>query len=184
MAGAFTSHQAQLLGTAQFLFIFEQVIIFPLYYLPGLRGRDGPSTKFPCSISWMTRKGLPRLVTLILWNLGWMFMVRAYFKDGDIEHMSSVDWWKAVFMLQMYATGFITVVLTPMKGPDVAMGKADTLHCNAATIYVFDHFIANQFVLGVGFTSAFGFGFIATSVLCGVFQALRADGDLVTTCTG
>ncbi len=47
-SGAFTAEQASLLRTAQFLFIFEQIVIFPLYYLPGLRGLlggDGKSAK-------------------------------------------------------------------------------------------------------------------------------------------
>ena len=111
----------------------------PLYYLPPFRhllNGDGKGAKFPCSISWMTRRGLPRLVTLVLWNAGWLFMARAFVKDGDIAAMSSNDWARVAFMLQMYATGFVTLVLTPMQGPDVAMGSADALHCHCAMIYV------------------------------------------------
>ena len=115
-AGDFTAQQAQLLFQARAVFIFQQLIIFPLYFAPGLRGLLGGDrrTKFPCSISWMIRKGAPRLCTLILWNLGWLLMMRAFLKDGDVASMSATDWARAVFMLQMYAMGFVTVVLTPI----------------------------------------------------------------------
>jgi hypothetical protein len=106
---------------------------------------------------------------MILWNVGWAAMLYAWFTIGDRA--------KIAFMLQMYATGFVTVVLTPMKGPDVALGRRDALHCYAATIYVADHFLANQFVLDVPLSSPYGCGFIVASVLCGVCQYLRADDD-------
>lgn len=175
--GVFTSHQASLLERARLIFIVEQLIIFPLYYLPGLRGRLGGdvSPRFPCSISWMTRKGLPRAVTLVLWCWGWALMVRAYFMDGDASAMRAHDWWRAAFMLQMFGTGFVAVVVTPMKGADVALGAADKLHCYAAMLYVFDHVIADVFVLGV--SNAYLVAFVAASAFCGVCQLLRTDGD-------
>ena len=86
--------------------------------------------------------------------------------------------WRCAFMLQMYATGFITVVLTPMMGPDVALGAADYIHCYSAMIYVFDHWIANEFILGVPLLSPYGICFAVTASVCGVFQFLRADNDL------
>ena len=83
-----TSQQASLLLAARTIFIANQVLMFPLYYLPGLRGLingdDKHQVKFPCSISWMTRKGIPRLATLVLWNVGWFLMARAFFKDGKV----------------------------------------------------------------------------------------------------
>ena len=179
--GDFTAEQAQLLFQARALFILQQLIIFPLYFAPGLRGRLGGDVrpKFPCSISWMVRKGAPRLCTLLFWNLGWLLMVRAFFKDGDVASMTATDWGRALFMLQMYATGFVTVVLTPMRGPDVALGSTDALHCYAAMAYVADHFLANQYVLGVPITSYFGGGFVVASLCCGAFQFSRANDDLV-----
>ena len=164
--------QATLLVLAQRLFIANQLLNFPFYYTPGLRGLlagDGSATKFPCSISWMTRKGLARLSTLAFWNVGWFFMLRAFAEVGS--------WLRFLFMLQMYAVGFVTVVLTPMMGPDVAMGNADALHCYSAMVYVFDHFVANELFLGISLRHPLGCAFALTSGLCGVFQALRADGD-------
>ena len=104
--GDFTAHQAQLLYQAQAIFIFQQLIIFPLYFAPGLRGRLGGDVrpKFPCSISWMIRKGASRVCTLLFWNSGWLLMMRAFFKDGHAASMSVTDWARAAFMLQMYAT--------------------------------------------------------------------------------
>ena len=177
----FTARQVELLRIAQTCFIAQHFLIFPLYYLPGVRGLlggDGKSCKLPCSISWMTRKGLPRLVTLVMWNFGWMCMCMSFLKSGDFAALSASDWMRALFLLQMYATGFVTVVLTPLKGPDVALGSADALHCYSAIIYVADHYLANQFVLGVHLLSPFGLGFILTSMCCGLFQFLRADNDL------
>ena len=156
---------------AQRLFIASQLLNFPLYYLPWFRdlfNGDGANTKFPCSISWMTRTGAARAETLVFWNAGWYFMLRAFLAPT----------WRCAFMLQMYATGFITVVLTPMMGPDVALGAADYIHCYSAMIYVFDHWIANEFILGVPLLSPYGICFAVTASVCGVFQFLRADNDL------
>ena len=143
-SGVFSSQQASLLERAQFLFVLNQVIMFPLYYvLPYvlnverlLDGDGKREVRFPCSISWMSRKGAPRLSTLLLWNWGWSLMLRAALKDGEIGSMSSAEAWRAAFFLQMYATGFVAVVLTPMRGPDVALGSQDKLHCYAAMLYV------------------------------------------------
>ena len=175
--------QYWLLSVAQMLFITNQLTNFPLYYLPGLRGVGGSdgkgSTKFPCSISWMTRKGLPRWSTLLLWNIGWACMLWAFINEGDLSTLVwPSDWLRALFMLQMYATGFVVVVATPMQGPDVALGQQDALHCYAALLYVADHAFALQFVLGVDvFTSAYGCSFLLCTALCGLCQFLRADGD-------
>jgi hypothetical protein len=79
----------------------------------------------------------------VLWNLGWWCMLAAVFREGDLAAMTSVDWVRAAFAVQMYATGFLTVVMTPMRGPDVAMGNDDALHCYGAIVYVADHFLAN-----------------------------------------
>lgn len=176
---AFDARQASLLASAQTLFIVNQLTNFPLYYLPIFRSFGGDAEpKFPCSISWMTRKGLPRYSTLLLWLVGWSLLLRAFFKDGEFGAMSHNDWYRAAFMLQMFAAGFVTVVCTPMKGKDVAMGSTDALHCYAAMLYVFDHVVANE-IMGVPLTSPFGLAFAVTSFLCGTCQSLRASDDLV-----
>ena len=41
-----------------------------------------------------------------------------------------------------------------MRGPDVALGSTDTLHCYAAMAYVADHLLANQGVLGAARTAS------------------------------
>ena len=176
----FTPREASLLRAAQGLFILNQTSNFPLYYLPPFRGRLGADAvgKFPCSISWMTRNGLARWSTLVLWLTGWAIMLAALFKEGDFAALSRSECLRAIFMLQMFVTGFICVVLTPMKGPDVANGPLDSLHCLTATIYVVDHAIALEYVLGVGlFTSVYGVAFAVTATLCGAFQNLRSNDD-------
>ena len=105
-------------------------------------------------------------------------MLMAFFKSGNFTSMTSFEFVRALFMLQMYVTGFVTVVLTPMRGPDVALGRTDALHCYAAMIYVVDHAVAYEFFLGVGlFTTNYGLGFVTTSMLCGLCQFLRANDD-------
>jgi len=104
-------------------------------------------------------------------------MFRAFLKDGDFVSMTSHDWLTCAFMLQMYGAGFVTTVLTPMRGNDVALGHDDTLHCYAAMLYVFDHFVANIIVLGVQPTSPYGLAFCISASLCGLCQFLRADGE-------
>lgn len=174
MPASFTPQQAALLEVAQSIFILNQASNFPFYYLPGFRdvlGGDGKETRFPCSISWMTRKGLPRFSTLLLWHAGWACMLRAFLIADE------VDWGKFSFMGQMWLTGFVTIVMAPMKGPDVALGAKDALHCYGAMLYVFDHIIAYIYALGIEPWSPWCVSFAVTSGLCGVMQALRADGD-------
>ena len=186
-SGSFSASQAALPESARAIFISNQIAMVPLYYvlpliapgLLGLLGGDGKgSLKFPCSISWMCRKGAARYSTLVLWNLGWLLMIRAFLNDGDFAAMTSTDLYRAAFMIQMFVTGFVCVVLTPMQGKDVAMGSRDQLHCYAAMLYVVaDHWVANEFVLGVPTFSPFGLGFIVSTLLCGSCQSLRADDD-------
>jgi len=179
-SGAFSARQVNLFVVAQMLFIVNQLTNFPLYYLPGVRdlyGGDGKSAKWPCSISWMTRQGLPRLSTLVLWNLGWWCMLAAVFREGDLAAMTSVDWVRAAFAVQMYATGFLTVVMTPMRGPDVAMGNDDALHCYGAIVYVADHFLVNELIFNHSWATPLGWGFMLSASICGVFQALRTEND-------
>ena len=169
----FTPREASLLRAAQGLFILNQTSNFPLYYLPPFRGRLGADAvgKFPCSISWMTRNGLARWSTLVLWLTGWAIMLAALFKEGDFAALSRSECLRAIFMLQMFVTGFICVS-TPMKGPDVAVARW-TCHCLTAPIYVVDHAIALEYVLGVGlFTSVYGVAFAVTATLCAL-QNLR-----------
>ena len=181
-AGEFNARQVALLEIAQQLFILNQVSNFPLYYMPGLRGLlngDGDACKFPCSISWMTRRGLPRWSTLVLWNFGWFCMLFALaVKEDAAFSLTTAEWWRFFLLLQMYAFGFITVVLTPIKGPDVPLGALDKYHSFAAMIYVAYHAVVLQCVLGVYvLTTAYGLGFTLTSILCGVCQYLRTDDD-------
>ena len=73
-ATGFTPEQCALVRRARAIFLTSSVIGYPFYYLPpinGWFGGDGPNAKFPCSISWMTRKGLARYAGVSLWLFGW-----------------------------------------------------------------------------------------------------------------
>eukprot|EP00931_Biecheleriopsis_adriatica_P007608 TRINITY_DN108876_c0_g1_i1.p1 TRINITY_DN108876_c0_g1~~TRINITY_DN108876_c0_g1_i1.p1 ORF type:complete len:239 (-),score=7.68 TRINITY_DN108876_c0_g1_i1:111-827(-) len=173
----FSSHQHFYVQLAQRVFIANMILNFPLYYLPPFNrwcGGDGQLARFPCSISWMTRKGLPRYLTLCTWIPGWMLLLYAYH-----SHEGDNRFGLQIFGLSMFAAGFVTVVLTPIQ-EDVAMGSRDTIHCVAASVYIVYHFLANEWVLGVDcFTGSnvYGLTFTTNSVLCCFCQFLRMDGN-------
>eukprot|EP00747_Dinoflagellata_sp_TGD_P204336 gnl/TRDRNA2_/TRDRNA2_78018_c2_seq1.p2 gnl/TRDRNA2_/TRDRNA2_78018_c2~~gnl/TRDRNA2_/TRDRNA2_78018_c2_seq1.p2 ORF type:complete len:143 (-),score=17.09 gnl/TRDRNA2_/TRDRNA2_78018_c2_seq1:399-827(-) len=85
-----------------------------------------------------------------------------------------------LFALSMFVTGLITVVFTSIKD-DVAMGRRDTVHCVAASIYVVYHFLVNKWVLGIDLlTNGYALTMAASISICGVCQALRIDDNKLT----
>ena len=105
--------------------------------------------------------------------------------------LTAQDWFGIFFMAQMFATGFVTVILAPLKGPDVALGKEDLLHCFGAVVYVLDHFLVYELLLNVPLDGGWlwndpsyrwtrvpwGPMFAFFSGLCGLFQFLRSWDD-------
>ena len=105
--------------------------------------------------------------------------------------LTSQDKFGICFMLQMFVTGFITVILKPMKGPDVALGHDDLLHCICATLYVVDHFFIYELLLNVPLDGGwlwndpalrwsrvpYGPLMMFFSGVCGLCQFLRVEKD-------
>ncbi|CAK0851385.1 unnamed protein product [Prorocentrum cordatum] len=74
----FSPAQVFYISVAKWTFIAGLVVPFPLYYMAPFKywcGGDGQNAKFPCSISWMTRKGLPRYFGSCTWLIGWGFLL-------------------------------------------------------------------------------------------------------------
>jgi len=164
---------------AQRVFILNMVLNFLLYYMPPFKylcGGDGDNTKFPCSISWMTRKGLPRYMTFGTWLPGWACLLHSYSLHEQSNALAI-----QIFGVTMFATGFVTCILTPIR-EDVAMGQRDTIHCIGASIYIVYHILAYEWVLGVDcFTGSnlYGLGLMLNLGMCGTCQYLRMNDNRV-----
>ena len=82
-AADFTPAQCELLRNAQIVFLTMWPVSYSLYYVSPINswcGGDGKKAKFPCTMSWMTRKGLSRYgfiavnfygCALVTYGCGW-----------------------------------------------------------------------------------------------------------------
>ena len=83
--------------------IFHATSLVPaLLYYSGL-GVDRESPKFPATISYTIRAGLPFWVHHVMWGHGWAKMLRVIYQVGD--------WRMKLFAAQMIVTGIITTGL-------------------------------------------------------------------------
>lgn len=173
----FSPEQVFYISVAKWTFIAGLIVPFPLYYMSPFKywcGGDGQDAKFPCSISWMTRKGLPRYFGNATWLTGWAFLLYSMTLHQQRNAIGIQIW-----VMTMFIAGFVTVILTPIR-EDVAMGHDDTIHCVGASIYIADHFLANKWVFGVDCFSAnnmLGLGFTLNFFLCSVCQGLRMNDN-------
>ena len=109
--------------TAKRLFVLSSVLP-PFFYYGGTGTK-----KFPATISFTIRKGVPRFVHHALWIAGWYKMSKVVRGAGN--RMTKL------FALQMFATGITSVVLCPL-------GKSETrnrIHAITAAMYMLDHFV-------------------------------------------
>lgn len=106
--------------------LFHSCFLVPpfLYYVCGAVERPA---KFPASISFTIRKGLPKLVHLLLWTAGWAVMGRIL-RRGAPSSLRR-------FAAQMYATGLWTTQLFSL-GRGAA---SDAAHLAGAALYMVDH---------------------------------------------
>lgn len=111
---------------AQRLFISTSAVPLLLYYLR----LSEPVPLFPATISWTIRKGVPRWTHHSLWLAGWAVFLSVFLKRGDVR--------LKIFALQMFATGFICVILCPIgRG-----GLQEKVHAVTAGVYMADHHVA------------------------------------------
>eukprot|EP00930_Biecheleria_cincta_P040586 TRINITY_DN27802_c0_g1_i1.p1 TRINITY_DN27802_c0_g1~~TRINITY_DN27802_c0_g1_i1.p1 ORF type:complete len:267 (-),score=24.23 TRINITY_DN27802_c0_g1_i1:160-921(-) len=179
----FSSAQLFYAQIAQRLFISNLFLNFVFYYVSPFKfwcSGDGDRARFPCSISWMTRKALPRYGTFCTWIPGWMFLLYVFCTFEDDNTSSAVATTAIMFLgISMFMFGFITCVLTPIK-EDVAMGGQDKVHGIAASIYIMYHWLVNEWVLGVDCfrgENVYCLTFSVKTIICCLCQFLRADDN-------
>ena len=94
-----------------------------LYYL---KTSENP-TKFPATISFTIRKGIPRFVSNGFWLLGYGLFLRIIWKNGGLL--------SKIFAGIMFSTGFLANIIFPL-----GRGK-DKLHFLFSLIYMLAHVV-------------------------------------------
>lgn len=123
--GSLTDEDVDQIVLARTIFQLNAVIPAGLYYFTRY-GRD-PIPKFPATISYTIRLGLPKWVSHLGWSAGWYLMYRVIQRRGD-------QLLKA-FSMQMFATGIVTTAICPLGKSELG----DTIHAMAACLYMLDH---------------------------------------------
>ena len=112
-----------------------------VYYGIGVRHRRRPSSnatlargidtppKFPASISFTIRKGLPRYTQFVLWAAGWSCLGNVIYKHGSTSLRR--------FLLHMIGTGLWTTQLFPLGNGALS----DAAHFLGAGIYMVEHIV-------------------------------------------
>jgi len=109
--------------------LFHLTAILPpcLYYFSRF-GVDNPP-KFPATISYTIRAGLPKWLHHLIWSSGWFAMYGLFHRYGDTR--------LRVFALQMFCTGVVTTAVC-------SLGKSklhDQIHSLGACLYMLDHHV-------------------------------------------
>ena len=117
---------------ARAIFLLNSATNLLLYY--GGASPDGHTyAKFPATISWTVRRGLPQAINLLLWACGWWNMLRVFARRGD--RMANL------FAAQMFVTGISALWVFPIGvGP-----RVDAAHIAAASMYFVDHIFLFRF---------------------------------------
>ena len=122
-APAYTPAQCNLFREAQVIYLSTWPVMFSLYYLPpinGWLGGDGARAKFPCTLSWITRKGLPRWCFVSMWLYAclhwWQIALDELVQSGfDVNALEQEQWIKVFMFSKFFVLGCISMILTPMK---------------------------------------------------------------------
>jgi len=158
-----TTQDVQKLKFARSLFHSCSVLPALLYYM----GTVERPAKFPATISFTIRKGLPKHVQTLLWVSGWTTMGRIIQRAGSKFIRK--------FCLKMFLTGVWTTQLFRLgQGP-----LSDVAHFGGAAIYMLDHAalfeILNTKPL---FRKIFYSSFVALVVGCGGTRAMEIIAGL------
>lgn len=165
------------IALAQRLFMTNLLMNFPLYYMPPFKywcGGDGERAKFPCSISWMIRKGAPRCSTFCTWLPAWVLLLYAAFLHEQSNALGI-----QTLVLSMFISGFVTCIAYPIR-EDIPMGSHDTVHDTGAIVYVAHHLLFSEWFLGVDClfgSNLHGLGFTVNTLVCGAMQQLRKNDN-------
>lgn len=118
-----TARDEELLRSARRLYHACSVVPCLLYYL---RTSESP-TKFPATISFTIRKGVPRWTHHALWLAGWACMGRVFQSAGSAATRR--------FAAAMFATGIWTTFIFRLGGGLLS----DAAHLLGAAAYMVDH---------------------------------------------
>ena len=124
LRAALTPADLAQIGLARNLFQASWAVPLACYFLVEPR-----PLRFPMSISWTIRRGLPRWVHHASWLAGWSIFAAALVRAGNA--------FVTTFSLQMFATGALTVILCPLSGRKLQ----DAIHWLSALIYMADHVV-------------------------------------------
>ena len=154
--------------TAQALFHLSMLVPMVLFYIFRL-GDAAP--RFPATISWTVRAGVPRYAQNSIWLCGWGYMGAFMAATGDGAMQ--------VFAVLMVLTGVVGVMFCPVG----VSPRVDTVHYIASFINMLDHFVLLAYLnmtpeYCLGFTLFLGV-FIATTVQKGKMR--KTLGVLVPT---
>ena len=134
---ALTGEDVREMHSAKRIFLSNSFIPAVIYYL-GF-GIDGKSkTKFPATISWTIRGGLPKYVHFVLWSYAWSKFFRVLVRVAKVTGDSFIK----KFAAQMYATGVAVTMIS-------SVGKSefhDKIHFVGAFLYMIDHHILFQYL--------------------------------------
>ena len=107
--------------------VFQAAWIVPLALYLEFEPRP---RKWPITISWTIRRGVPKLAHHTCWVLGWLLFVFAASRARDVL--------VSAFLAQMFVTGFLAVILCPVGVSPLQ----DKIHWIASLLYIADHAVA------------------------------------------
>eukprot|EP00658_Telonema_sp_P-2_P060780 TRINITY_DN49601_c0_g1_i2.p1 TRINITY_DN49601_c0_g1~~TRINITY_DN49601_c0_g1_i2.p1 ORF type:complete len:241 (+),score=53.93 TRINITY_DN49601_c0_g1_i2:50-724(+) len=113
------------LRTARNWFHASQFLPLVLYYL----GSSERPTKFPATISFTIRKGLPKWIHHLIWLRGWAHFYAILRRRGSASLRA--------FCLQMVATGVVCTFICAIGQSE----KMDKVHFLTAGLYMLDHIL-------------------------------------------
>uniref|UniRef100_A0A6S8AS38 Uncharacterized protein n=1 Tax=Aplanochytrium stocchinoi TaxID=215587 RepID=A0A6S8AS38_9STRA len=144
-------------------FHLTSLIPLILYYLKTSEER----TKFPATISFTIRKGIPRAAHHVLWLLGWYSMYDVFHRAGSR--------FSRLFAIQMWVTGVICTFICQL-----GQGKlSDAIHFVTATMYMIDHVVLFSYLKTRRiFRSAFYVSFLAMAAAMREKKRIHREHDL------
>jgi len=83
--------------------------------------------RWPITISWTIRRGVPKLAHHACWISGWLLFVAAAWHAGDLLI--------SAFIVSMFLTGALAIILCPIGQSPLQ----DKVHWVASLIYMCDH---------------------------------------------
>ena len=124
---------------------FLQFVPAVLYYL----GTSESKTKFPATISFTIRKGIPKWAQHMIWMRGWWHTYAVLSKKGRFT---------SIFSKQMIATGIVATWLFPVGKSEAV----DRVHFVTSALYMIDHICLLQLL---GIRSIYKVGFYLSFLL-------------------